>query len=363
MRIHQLLIGAGPGDAVTESARSIQRALARSVESRVYAVHVHPDLADEIGELADFPRDGTADDVLVFHVSIGEPGLVDFLRRSPERIVLCYHNITPARFFDELDPDFASKLRDGRWELRPLTTMAVGAVAASHFNAAELAELGMGNVAVAAPPLHLDRLQHISTDCPIAEELAAIDDPVIAMIGQMHPHKRPDLAVDTHHLLNVNHIPRARLWMAGPFRNERYAGAVQRHIDSLRLDTVRVLGHVSDTQLAALYRRADLLLLPSEHEGFGVPLIEAFGFGVPVVTRAYGAIPETADGAALILPPDATAADLCEAVARVLGDPAVTAELVARGRDRAAQFSAEATLANWLGALAGVLRNGTPARP
>ena len=129
-----------------------------------------------------------------------------------------------------------------------------------------------------------------------------------------------------------------------------------RHVESLKLSTARVMGAVSDAQLAALYRRADLLLVPSEHEGFCVPVVEAFSFDVPVVTRAFGAIPETAGGAALVLPCDAGPADMAEAMARVLRDEGVRAEMRRRGRARVQELSAPATLRSSVAALARVLR-------
>lgn len=363
MRISQLLIGANPGDAVTEAALRLQGAYSRIAESEVYAVHIHPSLADRIPHLEHFPLDGTPQDVLIVHVSIGEPGVVDFVANCPERVVLSYHNITPAGFFDEFEPTFAARLRSGRWDLKSLADIAVGAVADSTFNARELEALGMVDVEVAPPPLHLGRLHDAEPDADLTSELAAINDPVVLVVGQILPHKRPELAVDALHLLNVNHLPGARLYLAGMFTNPRWSSALVRHVESLKLSTVRVLGAVSDAQLGALYRRADVLFVPSEHEGFCVPLVEAFSFGVPVVGRDFGAITETAGGAALVLPGDAGPAEMCEALARVLTDSALRTEMRRRGEERSARFSADATLSASVGALASVLQRDNAAMP
>lgn len=362
MRISQLLIGANPGDAVTEAALRLQSAYSRIATSEVYAVHIHPALARRVRRLEAFPLDGTADDVLIVHVSIGEPGVVDFVANCPERVILSYHNITPASFFEDFEPSFAARLRAGRWDLKNLARVAIGAIADSAFNACELEALGMTDVEVAPPPLHLRRLHDVEPDAPLTAELAAIEDPVVLVVGQILPHKRPELAVDALHLLNVNHLPGARMYLAGMFTNPTWSSALVRHVESLKLSTARVLGAVTDEQLAALYRRADALLVPSEHEGFCVPLIEAFSFGVPVIGRAFGAIPETAGGAALILPRSAGPAEMCEAMARVLSDRSVGVEMRRRGYERSVHFSADATLEASVGALARVLRraNGAP---
>ncbi|CAN5440163.1 glycosyltransferase family 4 protein [soil metagenome] len=355
MRINQLLIGANPGDAVTEAALRLRGALSAIADAEVYAVHIHPALADQVHRIAKFPLDGTAEDVLIVHVSIGEPGVVDWVANCPERVILNYHNITPASYFDDFEPEFSARLRAGRWDLKSLVRIASGAIAHSQFNARELEALGMTNVDVSPPPLHLGRLHDVQPDPAFVEELSAITDPVVLVVGQILPHKRPELAVQAQHLLNVNHLPNARLFVAGMFTNPRYSSALVRHVESLKLSTVRVMGSVSDAQLAALYRRADVLLVPSEHEGFCVPLAEAFSFGVPVVTRDFAAIPETAAGAAIVLPRTAGAAELCEALNRVLTDADLRAELARRGERLADDLSAVATLEGALRSLARVL--------
>lgn len=361
MRISQLLVGAGPGDAVSGAALRLRAAFRRIARSEIYAVHVHPALRGEVTHLDEFPLDGSSDDIVIVHVSIGEPGFVDFVANCPERVVLCYHNITPARFFEPLEPQFAARVRAGRWELREIAAVADAAIADSRFNAAELDGLGVHGVEVAAPPLDLDRLLGVEPDAATTAELAGCPGPVLLWVGQVLAHKRPDLAVDALHLLNVNHQPDARLYLAGRFTSPLWSSAVVRHIESLKLPTARMLGAVTDAQLSALYRGADVMVITSEHEGFCVPLVEAFAFGLPVVARAFGAIEETAAGAAMVLPQDAGAPELCEAVARVCADDAVRTELVRRGRERAAELTPDATLSGFLRSFARVLeRCGSP---
>ncbi len=355
MRISQLLVGAGPGDAVTGAALRLRDALRRIASSSIYAVHIHPALRSDVVDLHRFPLDGSPEDVVIVHVSIGEPGFVDFVANCPERVVLCYHNITPARFFEPTEPAFAARVRAGRWELRTLAAVADGAIADSRFNASELEAIGMSGVEVAAPPLDLDRLLGTEPDAATVAELEGCSGPVVLWVGQVLPHKRPDLAVDALHLLNVNHQPDARLYLAGRYTSPVWSSALVRHVESLKLPNARVLGSVSDSQLAALYRGADALLITSEHEGFCVPVVEAFAFGLPVVARAYGAIGETAAGAAMVLPQEAGAPELCEALARVLTDDAVRADLVSRGHERAAELTSETTLVGFLRSLSRVL--------
>ena len=83
-----------------------------------------------------------------------------------------------------------------------------------------------------------------------------------------------------------------------------------------------------------------------------MPVLEAMAFGVPVVARACGAIPETAGDAALLLPPGDDPALLAEAMAGVLADDALRATLVARGTDRLGAFDPARSAAVFLGHLA-----------
>ena len=100
----------------------------------------------------------------------------------------------------------------------------------------------------------------------------------------------------------------------------------------------RFLGYVSDETKAALMQGARALAMPSLHEGFGFPVIEAQMAGTPVVASNTSSLPETAgDGAILVDPLDPAA--IADGLASAVGDPEVRAELIARGRANVARFS------------------------
>src|SRR6185503_14580560 len=97
------------------------------------------------------------------------------------------------------------------------------------------------------------------------------------------------------------------------------------------------LGYVAPGQLAALYRGATLLALPSLYEGFGLPVVEAFAAGVAVVASDLPVLREVAGEAALFAPPHDLEA-WTAALLRLLADPELRAEIAARGRERAQRF-------------------------
>jgi len=98
-------------------------------------------------------------------------------------------------------------------------------------------------------------------------------------------------------------------------------------------DRLRLVGRVATEELLALYRRAALVVVPSRHEGFGLPAAEAMACGTPVVAAAAGALPEvvgTGGGGILVEPQSPEA--LAKGIAQLLEQPAARAELGARGR-------------------------------
>lgn len=123
----------------------------------------------------------------------------------------------------------------------------------------------------------------------------------------------------------------------------RYAATIKRAISRLGLrDQVRMVGFVGEGDLQALYRLCRLLVYPSQFEGFGLPLLEAFASGVPVASSDATCLPEIAGDAAVLFPPtDVTA--MAEAIRRAWTDESLRASMVARGLERVKAFTWDRT--------------------
>jgi glycosyltransferase involved in cell wall biosynthesis len=98
---------------------------------------------------------------------------------------------------------------------------------------------------------------------------------------------------------------------------------------------VRQTGRVSDEELHTLYANASCLALPSLHEGFGLPALEAMAAGTPVVAGNSGALPEVTAGAAILVDPLNPAA-IADGIENAIDDDN---RLVPLGRSRAREFT------------------------
>jgi glycosyltransferase involved in cell wall biosynthesis len=146
---------------------------------------------------------------------------------------------------------------------------------------------------------------------------------------------------------NVKRLLQAFAQVAGEFPHNLVIVGEQRRggeeelsvINELGIaDRVNFIGWVQHDDLPAIYRMADLFSFPSRYEGFGIPLVEAMACGCPIVTANTCSPPEVVDGAALLVDPYDVAA-IAEAMRMVLRDRSLREKMIARGLERAKDFS------------------------
>ena len=101
---------------------------------------------------------------------------------------------------------------------------------------------------------------------------------------------------------------------------------------------VSVLGYVPSEAISRLYQAADVFLFPSFEEGFGLPVLEAMSYGLPVVAAGTSSLPEVGGDAALYVDPH-NPHEIAQTVRKAVEDEEFRERLIARGRERAGQFS------------------------
>lgn len=121
----------------------------------------------------------------------------------------------------------------------------------------------------------------------------------------------------------------------------------QRIAGSSRRQSIHLRGYVSPQELEQLYRRASVFAFPSLDEGFGLPVLEAMAWGLPVLTSNRSALPEVAGDAAILVDPFSTE-EIAAGLRRLIGNEVLRKDLTRRGRDRAAAYSWQAAAeATW----------------
>ena len=165
-------------------------------------------------------------------------------------------------------------------------------------------------------------------------------EPALLCAASLTPRKGH--AVLFRALARLKHLP-WRLRCAGSATlDSATAVGLRALIGELALaDRIELLGELDADELATRYREADLFVLPSFHEGYGMVLAEALARGLPIVGTTAGAIPDTVPATAGLLVPPGDDAALADALARVLTDPELRQRLAAGAR------KARETLPDW----------------
>ncbi len=123
----------------------------------------------------------------------------------------------------------------------------------------------------------------------------------IVFVGRVIPNKCPDDLIRFFDAYKRRHNPRSRLLIVGSYGGfESFLASLHHLVATLGIPDVHIVGHVTDEELVAYYDIADLYLCASEHEGFCVPLVEAFYKRIPVLAYAATAVPTTMDGGGIL---------------------------------------------------------------
>jgi len=298
-RVHQVLATLGYGDAIGHEVLGIQRVLrGAGYTSEIFVDTADPRLEDLTVDYREMVGAVEADDILIHHFSIGSRASRTAYA-LPGRMVLVYHNITPPEYFIGVHKDLVKLCYRGRRELTAYIERSDLALGDSEYNRQELEDLGFhatGVLPVVPDFVHLDE----TPDRALAGDF---DDQWtnIMFLGRVIPNKKFEDVIRAFHAYRTRHNPRSRLLLVGSYGGfEKYLAMLQSLIARLGTPDVHFLGHVRNEELTALYDVADLFLCASEHEGFCVPLIEAFYKRIPVMAFASTAVPATMDGGGVL---------------------------------------------------------------
>ena len=332
MRIDQWVPALHRGDAIGDSARLMRDAFrAWGHEADVYTLELDADLEGDGRSFSKW-RPGTPGDVVILHYALPSP-LTAALREHRGRRVLLNHNITPPEFFAGWDEELARICALGRAELATLAGHVDLGLADSEFNRQELEAAGFPRTAVL--PIYLDFRRYREPPNPVLRRLLEDGRTNLLFVGRVVPNKRHDDLIRLASYWKRFISPDLRLVLVGkPPRRREYMDSLRSLFYEEGFTPAEVLftGHVDHDDLLACYATAHVFVSMSEHEGFGVPLVESMLMRVPVVAYRCTAVGDTL-GAAGVQFGEKRLAEMAEAAHLLTTDAALRARVL-EGQDR-----------------------------
>ncbi len=349
-RVDQWVPALHRGDAIGDSTLLMREALRSwGYVSDIYTFNQDPGVS---AVPFDQWRDGDPSDIVIFHYALISPMNEAFAKLGCPR-VLQYHNITPPEFFLPWDSEIHKILSQGLQGLAPLAPATTLALGDSEFNRAELTRQGFARTDVL--PIAIDFDRYFEPPNPVLSKRLSDSRINLLFVGRIAPNKGHDnlLRVLAYfkknistgvRLLAVGKHPRRETGVGAPIE-AHYLDALIRLYSELGVEPADVIftDGVSHDELLAYYERAHVFISMSEHEGFGVPLVEAMLKRVPIVAKAGTAVSETLGGAGVLF----DRVDIAEfaETAALLAKPGPARAAILRGQDRRVQdFATKITL-------------------
>lgn len=343
--VHQLVPRLSYGDAIGNQVRALRRLFqAWGYASQIFADAWDERLAGECQPSSRYARVSQAKNLLLLHYGAGVSSQLSALT-WPDKVVLYYHNLTPAHYYYRTTGAFAAQLVEARRNLARLAGR-VPAVAGSPYNRQELEAMGFRVVAEVPYFLALAELDEgLRTPAAAAllKQYQAPGTRTWLHVGRLAPNKRLEDIVNAFYYYHRFIYPHSRLLLVGSTTgNERYVEALRRQIEQLELQAAVILtGAYGPAEgLGVFYTLADVYVCLSEHEGFCLPLVEAMHYNVPVLAYAAAGIPFTL-GQAGVQFTQKNYPVIAEMVDEVIVNEPFRRQLIAGQRARLAEFTPE----------------------
>jgi glycosyltransferase involved in cell wall biosynthesis len=293
VRIDQWVPALHRGDAIGDSARHLRdvfRSWGHTAD--VFALDVDADLAEDGRPFHEF-QPGASDDLVILHYALPSP-MSTALPELRCRRMLIHHSVTPPEFFGGWDEELARICALGRDELPALAPHVELALGDSEHNRRELEAAGFRRTGVL--PIYLDFARYREPPSRVLGRVLGDGRTNLLFVGRVAPNKRHEDLIRLAAYWKKFISPDLRLLLVGKLPKRRhYFDALQALMYEEGFTPAEVLftGHVDHRDLLACYAESHVFVSMSEHEGFGVPLVEAMLMGVPVLAHRAAAVPDT----------------------------------------------------------------------
>jgi glycosyltransferase involved in cell wall biosynthesis len=334
MRIIQVVPSLAYGDAIGNAAMAMRKA----IEGMGYRTEIYADWIDHRlprGSAINAERlKADPEDILIYQFGSGNKLCYKVAEQKCKKVVY-YHNITPPEFFKGYDANAYEDTSAGLRAAAELRDVWDYGLAVSDFNRQDLIRMGYA-MPIDVLPIML-RFEDYKR-MPSRQTIARYADGKVNVVftGRVAPNKMfEDVILAYWYYKQIN--PSSRLILAGSGLDSKYHKKLAAYLGKLELEDVVFTGHIKFDELLAIWRSADVYLSMSEHEGFGVPLVEAMYFGVPIVAYAAAAVPETLGGSGVLLK-EKDHRLVAEIVNELVENPAWRDEVIAGQRKRLRAF-------------------------
>jgi len=319
MQAHQFVTALSYGDAIGDYTLEIQQILRRNgYDSEIFSEIVHPRMARYVKPLYEYEQYQTDENLLIVHFSIGSD-LGNLIPHFEGKKLMIYHNITPYQWFVDINTLLAYQCLIGRQQLNILRDYCPIALGDSEYNRQELEQTGYQKTGVLPIRLHFEKFDGAGD--AVTRKLYDDDRTNIIVVGRTIPNKKLEdcLRGFAYYQKFIN--PHSRLIFVGLWSGfETYYHALRRMVTEIRAQEVVFTGHITFEELLAFYKLADVFLTMSEHEGFCVPLLEAFYMNVPVIAWDACAIPYTAGNGAVLIQREKNYAEIGQLIHKCCSD-------------------------------------------
>jgi hypothetical protein len=327
------------GDAVSNQVIRIHQMLIEKGEkAQIFSKYADHRVEKYRTNITEFCMD---EDTVIIHHFYGYSEIADEISSLRAYKIIVYHNITPHTFFEQTAVlyEFCQK---GRYQLQQIISKYNLILGDSVFNCEEAKKLGANQVQEL--PIIVTEFNQTFISEHLVKNLRTDSDKVWLFVGRIAPNKRQDLLIDIfNYYIKLYPNEKHHLYLVGKYyADDDYYKKVCSKINFLALNTqITLVGKVEDEDLPAYYKAADLFLCMSEHEGFCVPIVEAFINQIPVVAYAGTAVADTMGGGSGALE-NLDAESAVKRIHSVFTNNTLKNELICHGIKQAHRFSPQA---------------------
>lgn len=344
-RINQFVPSVHANDAVGSTSIILSDLFYQmGFESNIYGLYRDPILANKVKLFRNETAPIVNEDINILHFALPSP-LTEFFHNCGGKRIIIYHNITPPHFFSGFQEELVDFTALGLKEIASLNTIKAHTVAYSAFSANDLKEIGFKDTKI-LPFLVNWKRYNCQTNIVLSRMLSDGWKNIL-FVGRPVPNKKQDDLIRLLAVFRKIFHKKTRLVLVGKGREgEKYLQEIIQLGKKLGNQPIMFCGRVSMSELVTCYRFSDVFVSMSEHEGFGVPLIESMFFDLPVVARASAAVPDTLGNSGILFK-NRNFEEISYVLYKVLFEQGFRKQILASQHKRLKQFVSPIAIEHW----------------